>query len=188
MNGFNAPGSGFAQEIDANVLARAQRGDMSAFAEIYRRYGNACFQLAVRIHGQRSQAEDMVQEIFLKMMQRIRSYRGDAPFGAWLKRLGVNACIDALRRQRHSGDVDLDSMLLRATDSAPEPADQVDAWSLLGRLPPRARAIVVLHELEGYTHAELATMFKQSESYSKSILARALKRLNALSQPGAEPS
>jgi len=59
-------------------------------------------------------------------------------------------------------------------------AEIVDTGSLLARLPPRARVVVVLHELEGYTHAELATLFQQSESYSKSVLARALKRLNAL--------
>jgi len=121
-----------------------------------------------------------VHEVFLKMMDTIRSYRGDAPFGAWLKRLTVNACIDQLRRQRHSGEDDSESIFANAASADMDAAEIVDTGSLLARLPPRARAVVVLHELEGYTHDELATLFRQSESYSKSVLARALKRLNTL--------
>ncbi len=161
------------------VLARAQRGDMPAFAEIYQRFGNACFQLASRILGQRQQAEDVVQEVFLKMMDTIGSYRGDAPFGAWLKRMTANACIDQLRRQRHLSDAYADGLLARTAGAGSDASGSIDVGSLLARLSPRARAIVTLHEIEGYTHTELATMFGQSESYSKSILARALKRLHA---------
>ena len=162
------------------TLARAQRGDMQAFADLYRTFGRVCFQLALRILGQRQQAEDMVHEVFLKMMDTIKSYRGDAPFGAWLKRLAVNACIDQMRRQRHTGDEDAEALFAHTASGDADTGEVVDVGSLLARLPPRARAVVVLHELEGYTHAELAGLFRQSESYSKSVLARALKRLNAL--------
>lgn len=174
------PATGFAQDIDAMTLARAQRGDMSAFEEIYRRYGRACFQLAQRLTGQRQPAEDLVHEAFLKMMDTIVSYRGEAPFGAWFKRLTANVSIDWLRRQRHFANTDAEALFEQTAAIEPDPAGLVDADSLLAHLPPRARAIVVLHELEGYTHVELAALFGQSESYSKSILARALKRLHAL--------
>jgi RNA polymerase sigma-70 factor (ECF subfamily) len=180
MNGASDPRAGFARDVDAAVLARAQHGDMQAFAELYKYFGRSCFQLALRILSQRQQAEDLVQEVFLKMMDTLHSYRGDAPFGAWLKRLTVNACIDQLRRQRHSGEDAAEAAFANAASADADTAGIVDTGSLLARLPPRARAIVVLHELEGYTHSELATLFHQSESYSKSILARALKRLNAL--------
>ncbi|MGH8041850.1 MAG: RNA polymerase sigma factor [Rudaea sp.] len=171
--------TGFAQDIDAMILARAQRGDMAAFEQIYRRYGRACFQLALRLTGQRQPAEDLVHEAFLKMMDAISSYRGEAPFGAWFKRLTANASIDWLRRQRHLVDLDADT-LLEPVAPGGDNAGLIDADALLALLPPHARAIVVLHELEGFTHAELARRFGQSESYSKSILARALKRLQAL--------
>jgi RNA polymerase sigma-70 factor (ECF subfamily) len=173
-------GAGFAQEVDAMTLARAQRGDMVAFASLYERFGRPCFSLALRMLGQRQHAEDLVQEVFLKMMDTIRSYRGDAPFGAWLKRMTVNACIDHLRRQRGGSEEISESQLAHLSGDGNEAARMVDAWSLLERLPPRARAVLVLHEFEGYTHGELASLFGQSESYSKSILARALGRLNAL--------
>ena len=160
------------------TLARAQHGDMAAFAQLYQRYARACLLLALRLTGQRQAAEDLVHEAFLKMMDTIGSYRGEAPFGAWFKRLTANTAIDWLRRQRHLATSDADELLEHAVGMDSDNAG----------LPPRARAIVVLHELEGYTHAELAALFGQSESYSKSILARALKRLQALATSAAHAS
>ena len=183
MTGGLEPTAGFDQTVDAMILARAQRGDMDAFAEIYRCFGRACFRLALRMLGARQPAEDLVQEVFLKMMDTIRGYRGDAPFGAWLKRMSVNACIDHLRRQRHEGTEDADAVFAQTASADSSAALKVDAWTLLSHLSPRARAIVTLHELEGYTHTELSVLFGQSESYSKSILARALKRLHTLVDP-----
>src|SRR5512146_2915820 len=184
MNDTGEPGAGFAQRVDAMTLARAQSGDMQAFAALYTSFGRACFNLALRILGNRAQAEDLVQEVFLKMIGAIRSYRGDAPFGSWLKRMTVNAIIDQLRGQRRETDFDaLESDGASPAADAPAPAVIVDAWGLLQRLPPRARAVLVLHEFEGYTHTELAELFGQSESYSKSILARALRRLGDLVGP-----
>ena len=177
------PASGFAQRVDAAILARAQGGDMQAFATLYATFGRPCFNLALRILGNRALAEDLVQEVFLKMFSSIRSYRGDAPFGSWLKRMTVNATIDQLRSQRHDAETDSDALLLLQPVADAAPAAVLDAWSLLQRLPARARAVLVLHEYEGYTHAELAELFGQSESYSKSILARALRRLHDLIAP-----
>ena len=181
MDNTGDPSSGFAQRVDAMTLARAQAGDMQAFAALYASFGRPCYNLALRILGNRAQAEDLVQEVFLKMFGTIGSYRGDAPFGSWLKRMAVNATIDQLRSQRHDADVDAETAYAQqpALDSA-NAAAMLDAWSLLQRLPARTRAILVLHEFEGYTHSELAQLFGQSESYSKSILARALKRLAEL--------
>jgi len=93
----------------------------------------------------------------------------------------VNACIDQLRRQR-GGSEEIDEQQLALGPDSGDAASRVDAWSLLARLPARARAVLVLHEFEGYTHSELAALFGQSESYSKSIVSRALKRLGELVQ------
>jgi RNA polymerase sigma-70 factor (ECF subfamily) len=187
MNATGDSGAGFAQRVDAMTLARAQAGDMQAFASLYSMFGRPCFNLALRMLGGRAQAEDLVQEVFLKMIGTIRSYRGEAPFGAWLKRMTINAVIDQLRSQRHDGDADAEAIHAQqpAADT-PNTAAVVDAWSLLQRLPARSRAVLVLHEFEGYTHVELSELFGQSESYSKSILARALKRLNELVVPAPD--
>jgi RNA polymerase sigma factor (sigma-70 family) len=181
MNGAadtrTAEAVGFARSVDAMVLARAQRGDMQAFAAIYGLFGKACFNLSLRVLGDPASAEDLVQEVFLKMIDTIRSYRGDAPFGGWLKRMTVNACIDHLRRRRRDSDGDPEALFAEMPNAAAEPDVGIDAWDLLRRLPSRARAVLVLHEFEGYTHTELSQLFGQSESYSKSIVARAMKRL-----------
>jgi RNA polymerase sigma-70 factor (ECF subfamily) len=170
-------GSGFGQSLDRLTLERARRGEMAAFAAIYERFSGACYTLALRVLGEPSAAEDIVQEVFLKMFATVRGFRGDAPFGAWLKRLTANATIDVLRSRQRFRDEDVDALFESVPTASPDVEDGVDAWSLLQRLPSRARAVVVLHEVEGYTHKELADLFGQSESYSKSILARALKRL-----------
>lgn len=170
--------TGFAQEVDAVTLARARRGDGAAHAALYRIYSRPCYTLAMRVLGSSAAAEDIVQDVFLKMMGAIRTYRGDAPFGAWLKRMTVNAAIDQLRGQRHLDKDDPERLFANVGDTGGILAsDAHDVMALLQRLPPRARLILVLHELEGYTHKELAELFGQTESYSKSILSRSLRRL-----------
>lgn len=176
--------SGFGQELDAITLERARRGDMDACAAIYRRFGTACFNLALRILGDRAAAEDVVQEVFLKMMNTLPGFRGEAPFGVWLKRMTANATIDTLRAGQRFAAEDPEALFASMASRNVDADLRVDAWTLLMRLPPRARAVLVLHELEGYTHKELSDLFGQSESYSKSILARALKKLGDADEPG----
>lgn len=169
--------SGFGLPLDRITLERARRGEMAAFAAIYERFGSACYNLALRVLGEPAAAEDIVQDVFLKLFDSLRGFRGDAPFGAWLKRMTANATIDTLRAHQRFRDDDPDTLFESMPAPEPDAEYRVDAWTLLMRLPPRARAVVILHEVEGYTHKELAELFGQTESYSKSILARALKRL-----------
>jgi RNA polymerase sigma factor (sigma-70 family) len=171
--------SGFGQILDPEILRQARRGKSLAFEAMYRLYGRACFNLALRILGDPSAAEDIVQDVFLRMMATVSRFRGDAPFGIWLKRMAVNSTIDAVRRKRRLDGDDPTEHFERLVAEDLSPETRVDAWSLLMQLSPRERAVVVLHEMEGYTHKELALLFDQSESYSKSILARCLQRLGA---------
>ncbi len=169
--------SGFGKALDPEVLRQARRGKTLALETIYRMYGRSCYNLALRIIGEPATAEDIVQDVFLRMMASISRFRGDAPFGAWLKRMTVNSTIDVVRRNRRIDGADPEERFATLASESSSAESRVDAWNLLMRLSPRERAVVVLHELEGYTHKELAAMFEQSESYSKSILARSLRRL-----------
>ena len=173
--------SGFGVELDAATLMRARSGEMPAFAAIYNLFGAACHNLALGVLGEPAMAADVVQDVFLKLFDRIGSYRGEAPFGAWLKRLTANAIVDVLRSARHIRGDDADVLIANVADTCATAEQRVDARNLLLRLKPRARAVVVLHELEGYSHKEIAALFGQSESYSKSILARALQQLQSVS-------
>lgn len=175
---------GFYAPLDSATLAAAIRGDARAFASIYGIYGRACFNLALRILGDEAGAADVVQDVFVRLMTAIRRFRGDSPFGAWLKRMAANATVDELRRRRWLVD---DGFVLEAAANADAPRmtpeTSAEAWQLLTQLKPSARAVVVLHQLEGYTHRELADLFGQSESWSKSILSRTLEQLRQSPEP-----
>ncbi|HRA37607.1 MAG: sigma-70 family RNA polymerase sigma factor [Xanthomonadales bacterium] len=172
------PVNPFHATIDPALVARAARGEPAALAGLYTHYKRASYTLALRMLGDPAAAEDVVHDVFARLIVALRRFRGEAPFGAWLRRLVANAAIDELRRRRWLSLEEPPTLAeLPAAGALPE--HQAEAWQLLRRLPPRARAVLVLHELEGYTHRELAELFGQSESYSKSILARALHRLSA---------
>ena len=179
--------TGFGAELDALTLARAKRGDGRAFEAIYRLYSRPAYTLALRLTGRSDVAEDVVQDAFMKMMEKLGSFRGDAPFGAWLKRLVANCSIDRLRADKRWVDGDAETLLLPAESGAEA---QIEAMGLLARMTPQARTALVLHEIEGYNHAELAQLFGKSESYSKSLLSRALGRLRGLldAEPAAQPA
>lgn len=176
--------SDFYTELDPLTLRRAQRGERAAFEAIYRQYRRGCFTLALRVLGDPAAAEDVVQDVFVRLFDAIRRFRGDAPFGAWLRRMVANATVDELRRRRWLDDSVTPETFAASHLVAGLPEQQVEAWNLLQRVSPVARAVLLLHELEGYTHKEMAQMFGQSESYSKSILARALHRLSSETREG----
>lgn len=167
--------AGFATTLDAATLAAAQRGDNTALEAIYRNYERAAFGLALRILGQPAAAEDAVHDSFVRAFEKLGSYRGDAPFGLWLKRLLVNTAIDRLRSERRwvGNTDDLDEL----NAAQPCQSSRLEALGLLARLPERARTVVWLHQMEGYSHGEIGALFKQTESWSKSLLARSLERL-----------
>ncbi len=171
----------FRQTLDELTLARAKRRDPVAFARIYERYARACFNLGLRMLGDAGRAEDLTQDVFIKVLERIGGFRGDAPFGAWLKRIVVHAAIDQIRgphpMQNFSDFGDGDFPEPEWPGRNPQPDVGPDLERLLMSLPTNARAVVVLHEIEGYSHEEIAQMFGMSPSFSKSLLSRSLKRL-----------
>lgn len=159
---------------DAHLLAAARRGDRTAFAALYRRHSPAVFGLALRVLGERSAAEDVVQDVFLRALDRIDSLRDGERLAAWLKRSAANASIDLIRQRRpQAGPEALDAL----EDAAPDPADIDRLPALLDGLPTATRALLWLFVVEGWTHPELAARFGRSESWSKSIISRVLQQL-----------
>ena len=129
--------TGFGAEIDDLVLARARRGDGAAFEQIYRRYSRAAYTLALRLCGRADLAEDVVQEAFMKAIEKLSSYRGDAPFGAWLKRLVANSAIDRLRAEKRWVDPEFAALPEAQQESGSEA--QVEALGLLSRMSAPAQ-------------------------------------------------
>jgi RNA polymerase sigma factor (sigma-70 family) len=173
--------SGFDHDLDPAQLQALREGGRDALALAYDRFSAPVYGLALRVLANPDDAADVVQDIFLRLPRAARRFRGDAPFGAWLRRLAANATIDFLRQRRRL--VPLASAELELGHEV-EPAAATEAEALLGRLSPTARLVLLLHAVEGYTHAEMAELFGQSESYSKSVLSRALRRLRERIEPG----
>lgn len=155
-------------------LRQARGGDHAAFAAIYLKHSPSVYTLALRLCGQRSEADDLTQETFLRALQALAGFREDAPLGPWLKRITANLAIDRLRRMRPVEDID-------ATDFAgPGSGDRelsLDLGAALSQLDPVTRTVVWLAVMEGWSHRELADRYGRSESWSKSLLSRALARL-----------
>lgn len=179
--------STFQQYVDPDVIGRLQCGELDAFEAVYRQFEGAAWTLALRLTGRSDVAQEVMQDALLKAFERARQYRGDAPFAAWLRKLVVNEALMQLRHDHlHIIEV-LDES--RMDDEAAVPWARVDSTTLdraLNRLPDTARAVLWLYHVEGYTHVEIARQFGRSVSFSKSQLARAIRRLREILQPQVE--
>lgn len=166
-----APVSG-APPLDDVALAAA--GDVRAFERLYRTHLPRVNSLVRRMTAGR-ESDELTQDIFVRLWQKIGSFRGDAAFSTWLHRLAVNVVIerfrsDATRRQRlHDGEAIFDTLAapMRSGDLS------MDFESALAKLPDGAREIFVLHDVEGYKHHEIATLLEISAGTSKAQLHRA---------------
>jgi RNA polymerase sigma factor (sigma-70 family) len=166
------------QSVATETLARARRGDRDAHAELYTLFAGPVFTLARRMLVSKALAEDVLQETFVEVICKIDGFRGEAEVGTWIKRIAINKCLMHVRS----------SWVSRRVSSDEEPAgeqrgsalEQVALERALDQVPDVARAVVWLHDVEGYTHAEIGRLMGRTASFSKSQLARAHERLRAL--------
>mgnify|MGYP003576450754 FL=1 len=164
-------------QIDAAVLVRAQRGDREAHAIIYDAFSIMVYTLARRMLASRSTAEDVLQETFVEVIRKIGSYRGDAEFGFWVKRVAINKCLMHLRSSWVARRIDAEDIEVYTQSVRDGADDQIALDRALAELSDTARAVVWLHDVEGYTHREIGKMMGRTASFSKSQLARAHDRL-----------
>jgi len=137
------------------------------------------FNLCMHMVSERSDAEDIMQEAFVKIFRELTSFRGESTLGAWLKRIVINQCLNHLRKQKPVlAELDVKEVANIADEDLSFndiTADEIHHAIL--RLPEGARVVCVLHLLEGYRHSDIAMMLSISESTSKSQYRRALKLL-----------
>jgi len=173
-------------ENERRWLAAARLGDEAAFGELVGLHQNAVYNLAYRMLGNRTEAEDAGQETFLRAYANLDRYDMDRPFRTWLLSITSNYCIDRLRRRRLTY-LSLDEPLppnpaLQSSDEEPEDAVITNERNaliqkLLSDLSPEYRAAVVLHYWYDYSYQEIAEMLKTTESAVKSRLFRARQAL-----------
>jgi RNA polymerase sigma-70 factor (ECF subfamily) len=177
-------------EFDPAVLRSAQAGDSRALEQLYRAFAAATYALIRRLIARKAVADDLFQDTFVEVLQSLRTFRGEAPLGAWISRVAASKCLMHLRSPWHRSLTWLDQVASEdpTPDALPgasraantDAGARIDLEAALARLPATARTVVWLHDVEGYTHEEIAALFDKSVSFSKSQLMRAHVRLREL--------
>ncbi|MCH7822763.1 MAG: RNA polymerase sigma factor [Proteobacteria bacterium] len=174
-------------QIDPGIIKRAARGDARAHEIIYRAFATPVYSLCLRFTRVPAHAEDLVQETFIEIMRSVAKFRGEAALGSWIRRIAVSKALMFLRSAWTSrsqsladdwDDVTPGNAASHGISSHPDEAIDLDA--ALAKLPSVSRTVVWLHDVEGFTHKEIAKLMGRSESFSKSQLSRAYQRLRPL--------
>jgi len=161
-------------EADAIDVEFAVNGDTQAFERLYRRHVAKVNSLA-RWLLSRDDVDDVIQDVFIRVWQKLDTFRGNAAFSTWLHRLATNVILRRRERigtdeARHSGS---ESELLNHTAAGNSTGLKIDIENAVDRLPPRARQVFVLHDMEGFKHDEIATALEISVGTSRSQLHHA---------------
>jgi RNA polymerase sigma-70 factor (ECF subfamily) len=174
-------------EVPADELAAARAGDRDARRALFERVAPAALGIIRRLVRHGALADDLLQDTLIAMYEHLDDFRGEAPFGIWVRSIAVSRCLMAFRSPWHRARVALESWTEEAW-AAPESdnrtSDLIDLDRALARLSPVTRSVVWLYDVEGWSHEEIATAFERTVSFSKSQLARGHVRLrNDLTAP-----
>jgi RNA polymerase sigma-70 factor (ECF subfamily) len=179
---------------DADLARRCLAGDLGGYERLYLLQGARMKNVARNILGSASDAEDAVQETFLKVQRSIASFRGQSSFVTWAYRILINTCYDVrrsrTRKKEVSSDVDEKEELPRPEPRAPgsHPSLRMALERALARLTKHQRDVFLLYEVEGFHHAEIASMLEITETASKNTLFQAKKNLRQVLEPPRNPS
>jgi RNA polymerase sigma-70 factor, ECF subfamily len=151
-----------AVESDETLAQRALT-DRDAFAELVSRYADRIFNLAYRMTGNRSEAEDMAQDAFLRAYRGLASFRPGNPFGAWLYRIAVNVCLSARRQDDPATEpIDENEAVIDPAPAVADVAEQRELQAAVQRaivsLPPMYRAVLILYHIEDRSYEDIATL------------------------------
>ncbi len=164
----------------ATLVRRAQVGDEHAFRTLYQQHAGAVFAVCVRLSADGVLAAELTQDVFVRAWEGLASFRGESAFSTWLHRIAVNVVLahqrTAERRERRvslPGDLELES---HGVDG-PSAAESIDLERAIAKLPTGARTVFVLYDIEGYSHADIASLTGIAEGTSKAQLFRARRLL-----------
>jgi RNA polymerase sigma-70 factor (ECF subfamily) len=163
-------------DIHTKLIEQCRKGDSRSQYRLYKLYAKAMYNIAMRMLANKMDAEDVMQEAFVNAFRKIDDYRQDASFGAWLKKIVINHCINFMQRKRSFFE-SLDESNVDAKDDTGETENYAFPPELIHEslklLPEGSRVILNLHLFEGYKHREIAQMLEISESTSKTQYQRA---------------
>ena len=177
--------------FDPELIARAQRGEETAFEALFHGHKQHVYFLCLRMIKNRADAEQLTQDVFLQVFRKIHTFRGDSAFSTWLHRLSINTVLMRLRRKtvsetplegtHHGNEVDEPQREFGAPD--PLLMSSVNRMHLeraIAKLSPGYRQVFELHDVQGYDHNEISVMLGMSVGNSKSQLHKARARLRRL--------
>jgi len=174
------------------LVARAKSGDLAALEVLYRAFETPVYNLALRVLRAPEDAEDVLQETFLEVVRSIKQYRGEGHLWGWIRQIATSKALMRIRHDRVRETEELheesavgagDGVGGRVMSPGTVPA-QIDLERAFERLSETSRAVVWLHDVEGYTHEEIAEQMGKTVSFSKSQLARAHVRLRRMLDEG----
>jgi len=175
------------EPTDYELAQRSAAGDMEAFEELYRRHFRRVYALCLRMLGNPTEAEDLTQETFIQLYNKIGSFRGDSQFTTWLHRMTVNQVLMHFRRRKSRPEFttpegETPVQIVRGTENpnAMPVVDRITLENSISQLPPGYRSVFVLHDVEGYDHGEIAGMLGISVGTSKSQLHKARLKMRNL--------
>ena len=162
---------------ETELVAACRRREIRAFEQVYLEHGGRLKSIAWRILGNRPDAEDAVQEAFLKLYRGMDAFHGQSSLGTWLCRILINACHDVARKRKAEAGGDAERGTAELKNQLPL---KVALDEALGRIHPRHRMVFLLFEVEGLRHAEIAAILEIPEGTSKAWLFEAKKELKRM--------
>jgi RNA polymerase sigma-70 factor, ECF subfamily len=165
---------------EEELISRAQRGEEAALHALYRRYAPRVYAVVRRIAADDALADDWSQEAWLRVFRSLPSFRGESAFSTWVHRVAVNSALQGLRSRSRQGDREA---ALPGVEATPPPEPTVLRVSLeraVARLPEGMRQVLVLHDVEGFTHEEIAAMLGIAAGTSKSQLFKARAKMREM--------
>jgi RNA polymerase sigma-70 factor, ECF subfamily len=164
----------------ADTVRQAQAGDVAAFERLYREHAGRVYALALRLTADTHQAEEVTQDVFVRAWEKLGSFRAESAFSTWLHRLTVNEVLGRRRSEGRRGKrivLAEDLTVYEVVRPSGAEGNRLDLEAAMGTLSEAARTVFVMHDVEGYTHGEIAEMTGRAEGTSKTLLHRARKAL-----------
>lgn len=177
------------------LIKRAQDGDVSAFESLIKIYEAKVFGIAFRMSGNRDDASDMAQEVFIKLFRNIGKFKHEAKFSTWVYRVATNTCLDELkkikRKSAYSLDEEIDTedggIRTEIADTAPTPEEVAESGEIRGvvnvaiqRLSDEHKAVIILRDINGMSYDEIAEILKCSVGTVKSRISRGREQLRKI--------
>ena len=179
------------RESDAALIERARSGDVGAFEHVYRREAGRVYALCLRMTADPGRARELTQTVFIRVWDRLSTFRGDSQLSSWLHRIAVNEVLLDVRTERRrrarvvlaedeaadSSGADQDAPAYSGITMPVDTETRIDLERAISMLPPGARTVFVLHDIEGYRHEEISRMTGSAEGTLRAQLHRARKLL-----------